>query len=294
MKKIMKVISAGLSALIGMSVMTATASAYEILPSDYALNEENVVWTASEENGVDYSESCPVKCYEDGSIIASGNHKYALYFTPTTDYMDSLVPQQWEELCLGKFPDNTYVLYAEDEAGLESLCDKAEAWFDNGEIIYAKAAEVMTYECITDMGIKVTLKEADPDYNPQEYEYMKGVSYKAYEENKVFTISSETDNTKLAEIMTQIKNDERVESYITLGAWCCTIHTAADVVLSLQKDIIGDVTEDCSVNLYDAVEIAKYMMEMVEFDEDTLALADYNSDGDVNLYDVIDIAKTIM
>ena len=56
----------------------------------------------------------------------------------------------------------------------------------------------------------------------------------------------------------------------------------------------GDITGDCSVNLYDAIEISKYVMNMIEFSDATLALADYNADGDVNLYDVIDIAKTLM
>ena len=48
------------------------------------------------------------------------------------------------------------------------------------------------------------------------------------------------------------------------------------------------------LNLYDAIEIAKFIMDMVNFTEQGLVTADYNCDGKVNLYDVIAVAIIIM
>ena len=56
----------------------------------------------------------------------------------------------------------------------------------------------------------------------------------------------------------------------------------------------GDATNDDKVDLYDAIEIAKYIMDISEFDEDTKLLADINRDGVTDLYDAIEIARIIM
>jgi len=56
----------------------------------------------------------------------------------------------------------------------------------------------------------------------------------------------------------------------------------------------GDLTRDGKVNLYDAIEIAKYMMNMIKLDEEQLSLGDMNGDGKVNLYDAIAVCNIIM
>ena len=58
--------------------------------------------------------------------------------------------------------------------------------------------------------------------------------------------------------------------------------------------IWGDATNDDKVDLYDAIEIAKYIMDIFEFDEDVKLLADINRDGVTDLYDAIEIARIIM
>ena len=60
------------------------------------------------------------------------------------------------------------------------------------------------------------------------------------------------------------------------------------------NSIKGDVNYDDLVNLYDAIEIAKYIMNMRSFTDDEFTVADYNSDEQVNLYDVIEIARVMM
>ena len=61
------------------------------------------------------------------------------------------------------------------------------------------------------------------------------------------------------------------------------------------SDIIcGDTTGDGVVNLYDVIEIAKYMLGMRSFTDEEAAIADYNEDGTVDLYDAIAIAQYMM
>lgn len=56
----------------------------------------------------------------------------------------------------------------------------------------------------------------------------------------------------------------------------------------------GDMTLDGVVDLYDAIEIAKYMMNMIEPTDEQLAAGDINGDGEVDLYDAIEVARTLM
>lgn len=56
----------------------------------------------------------------------------------------------------------------------------------------------------------------------------------------------------------------------------------------------GDVTMDGKVNLYDAIEITKYMMGMVDFTNEQIAIGDMTGDGVCDLYDAIEVARTLM
>lgn len=56
----------------------------------------------------------------------------------------------------------------------------------------------------------------------------------------------------------------------------------------------GDVTMDGKVDLYDCIEIAKYMMGMVKFTNEQIAIGDMTGDGVCDLYDAIEVAKTLM
>lgn len=56
----------------------------------------------------------------------------------------------------------------------------------------------------------------------------------------------------------------------------------------------GDATNDDKIDLYDVIEIAKYIINISDIDEDTILLADINRDGVTDLYDAIEIAKIIM
>lgn len=58
--------------------------------------------------------------------------------------------------------------------------------------------------------------------------------------------------------------------------------------------IQGDISGNGSIDLYDAIEIAKSIMGMRTFTDEEKAIADYNGDGVVDLYDAIEIAKTLL
>ncbi len=57
---------------------------------------------------------------------------------------------------------------------------------------------------------------------------------------------------------------------------------------------LGDVNRSGLVDLYDVIEVAKYMIKVVEFDDEQLYLGDMDSNDKVDLYDAIAIAKAIM
>lgn len=64
-------------------------------------------------------------------------------------------------------------------------------------------------------------------------------------------------------------------------------------VTSEDDVLLGDATLDGKINLYDAIEIAKYMMGE-ELSDEQLVAADITEDGKVNLYDAIAVCEIIM
>ncbi len=56
----------------------------------------------------------------------------------------------------------------------------------------------------------------------------------------------------------------------------------------------GDVDMNKKIDLYDAIMIAKFLINKVDLSEEQLSLADYNQDGKVDLYDAIEICKSLM
>lgn len=56
----------------------------------------------------------------------------------------------------------------------------------------------------------------------------------------------------------------------------------------------GDISGNGEIDLYDAIEIAKYIMGMVSFDSEQCEVADYDGNGTVDLYDAIGVARYIM
>ena len=93
------------------------------------------------------------------------------------------------------------------------------------------------------------------------------------------------------------------ENTVIYGKWESTAHDYANTYSrefvsidgeSEEEYLPGDVTKNGKIDLYDAIEIAKYMMNMIDLDEKQLAAGDLTGDGIVNLYDAIAVCRIIM
>ena len=60
--------------------------------------------------------------------------------------------------------------------------------------------------------------------------------------------------------------------------------TGKDGTSNVAKYEKGDITRDGVVDLYDAIEIAKYMMNMIDIDEEQMEVGDINNDGVVDRF----------
>lgn len=63
---------------------------------------------------------------------------------------------------------------------------------------------------------------------------------------------------------------------------------------SIQVGMPGDITGDGKIDLYDAIDIAKYLIGMRYYTYEEEIIADYNMDGKVDLYDAIGIAQYLL
>lgn len=63
---------------------------------------------------------------------------------------------------------------------------------------------------------------------------------------------------------------------------------------TVQVGMYGDITGDGRIDLYDAIDIAKYLIGMRDYTYEEEIIADYNMDGKVDLYDAIGIAKYLL
>ena len=58
--------------------------------------------------------------------------------------------------------------------------------------------------------------------------------------------------------------------------------------------MLGDVTQDGSVNVLDVVSMVGYILGSQELSDTELLLADYNEDGFVNVLDVVAMVGDIL
>lgn len=55
--------------------------------------------------------------------------------------------------------------------------------------------------------------------------------------------------------------------------------------------MLGDVNSDGIVSIADATELQKHLANIIDFDDEQLAVADTNGDGSVSIADVTQIQK---
>lgn len=125
-------------------------------------------------------------------------------------------------------------------------------------------------------------------------------SYINYEIN--FDHDKFTDNIwslyeELNQVFDEIKeNNAEDENFETIDVeWIAPVtESEKQIGLYSVEPTWGDATNDDVINLYDAIEISKYIMNISDIDEDTVLLADINRDGKTDLYDAIEVAKTLL
>lgn len=66
------------------------------------------------------------------------------------------------------------------------------------------------------------------------------------------------------------------------------------VSFPVSEGIPGDVNFDSSVDLHDAIEIAKYLLDNSRFTAEQLKAGDFNGNGKVDLHDAVGIAKSLL
>ena len=67
-----------------------------------------------------------------------------------------------------------------------------------------------------------------------------------------------------------------------------------DFLINDQKEQVGDVNGSGVTDITDATLIAKYLVDLIEFDDNQKAAADVNGDGVVSISDVTLIQKYIV
>ena len=80
----------------------------------------------------------------------------------------------------------------------------------------------------------------------------------------------------------------------TAQAYAETYDRKFVLLIEYTETILGDISGNGKIDLYDAIEIAKAIMGMRTFTEEEKLIADFNKDVTVDLYDAIEIARTLL
>lgn len=217
---------------------------------------------------------------------------------------------------------------SEDE--IAELCKMSDDWIANGIIEEASVKILYCYGCLSDYTISVKLKNVDKDFDPNSVSGLEDVTFEQKSSSDNLYFSYRLPGIKFlefSEIPDILKADERVESVDSSFAICEVVHTEFNEISTAEylesyyiadepaipgdistsepiDDVIspavpkaqvrGDISGNGEIDIYDAIEIAKYVMKMTDFDNEAMQTADFNGDGTVDLYDAIDIAKTLL
>ena len=80
----------------------------------------------------------------------------------------------------------------------------------------------------------------------------------------------------------------------TAQAYAETYDRKFVLLIEYTETILGDISGNGKIDLYDAIEIAKAIMGLRTFTDEEIIIADFNMDGTVDLYDAIEIARALL
>lgn len=220
-----------------------------------------------------------------------------------------------------------YCISADSEEEIIQLAGMSESWIESGIATEAFVHRIFGYCCAGNLTININLKEPDESFDPNSFEGLEDFTFEKKSDTRYeMGYYQCMDVLTAPEIFESVQADERVESVETGVICCCVAHymfndipadeyyknygtddvvyipdsenpadTAVDISIAIpETQVRGDISGNGETDLYDAIEIAKYVIKMTDFDEDAMKKADFNGDGVVNLYDAIEIAKTLL
>lgn len=125
--------------------------------------------------------------------------------------------------------------------------------------------------------------------------YSDDMSFKYWELTEVNENGMPVDSEMLANISfdgaTPANKYKIGQENYSITAYVYQVPTTINAKISMR----GDVTSDGKIDLYDAIFVAGYLININQFKSEFHEFTgDYNTDGIVDIYDVIDISKTIL
>lgn len=202
-----------------------------------------------------------------------GNKCGALYIDPELDRDVYVKITQFTE-------DGDYVYYdtkisspGEDNSGAVDYSFILEG---KDDVSYTVSIGVPKYKLSKNQGIftyEFTISDTDNIVD----ETVNGYSY-------IFEVVGSEDLNAPAVVATSLltKTDDNV------------YEKSLSVAFPTSDYLPGDANFDDRIDLYDAIEIAKYLIDKSYFGSEQLKAADINEDNKVDLYDAIEIAKILV
>ncbi len=90
-------------------------------------------------------------------------------------------------------------------------------------------------------------------------------------------------------------NDPNVTIYCYKDSYAKTYAESKSIPYVLIDGLkLGDVNRDGSVDVLDSIDIQKYTIDKIEFDEEQLSVADLNNDEEINVLDALIIQKYVV
>ena len=324
MKKYKKRLSVILSAVIVLSSGMVQAFAAE--------SESEIAWQYEQGRSVN-TNSVQITCYSDGNIerfssefcyvvvnVPDGVNpdieyfgvdriSYVSKFDKKFMYQTEYGQEIYSEL---EPEENEYIIGVTLDS-LQTLCELedevteiARNLMTEGKITSARVNYMVYKDTFNEIGgITINTDGSFIDTKPSDFPELAGYydtddEFKITNDGKFLTLSKYyTDKDILTKIVSVC--DSLIENYDGIISVSpiypeIPINDSENPDLYAVKSIYmwGDISRNNLIDLYDAIEISKYIMNITDIDEDTILLADINRDGVTDLYDAIEIAKTLL
>ena len=237
------------------------------------------------------------------SAVSKFDEKFMYKTFYNEEIWSELEPGENEYLFTIQFPQNSTMNLCELE---DEATEIAKNLLAEGKITSAKVnRKIHKYTFDVICGISITTDGTVESLNTSDFPELDGLYQTSddmtkWYDNKTFSFDSiYTDKNTIANINSVceslinnfdyiIEASPIVPSLYDLEVPETNFYAAESIYMW------GDISRNNLIDLYDAIEISKYIMNITDIDEDTILLADINRDGVTDLYDAIEIAKALL